>query len=192
MTAYSSVDSSGEIDQGDIFKDIYFAAIDSHITAVVITPTCDLVQRKAHYVKLVATVPLNQVVKIIADSVGIQDSLFSSQEELSGKKCTKLLSQLERNIDGNFLPRYYLLSEYIGVFPASYVDLQQVFVMPMEQLRAQYLSNRIARMNSPWREQVVAQYSGYSMRVGVQEYSKQEIRSIAIAAGLNLPSEASS
>ena len=187
MTAYYTLDTSEPIDQGDIFRDIYFAAIDSHTTAVVITPTCDFVQDKTHFVKLVAVVPLDMVVKIIADSVGIEEKIISSGEEITHRKYNKFIRMLEKNINGSYLTRYYFISEFAGVFPHSYVDLQQVFVIPYMQLYSDYRDNRIAKLKSPWREQIVAQYSGYSMRVGVPEYSEQEMRSIAIAAGLNIP-----
>lgn len=188
MTAYYTPDSSVPIDQGDIFRDIYFAAVDSHTAAVVITPTCDLVQDKEHsFVKLVAVVPLEKVIKAIAGSVGIDETFFSSGEEISHTKSKKLIKALDNNIDGSLFPRFYFISEFVGVFPHSYVDLQQVFVIPKIQLYSDYIDNRIAKLKSPWREQIVAQYSGYSMRVGVPEYSEQEIRSIAIAAGLNIP-----
>ncbi len=187
MTAYYTQDPSEPIDQGDIFRDIYFAAIDSHTTAVVITPTCDFVQEKAHFVKLVSVVPLDMVVKIIADSVGIEENIISSGQQITRGKYDKFIRMLEKNINGSFLTRYYFMSEFAGVFPHSYVDLQQVFVIPSIQIYSDYRDNRIAKIKSPWREQIVAQYSGYSMRVGVPEYSEQEIRSIAIAAGLNIP-----
>jgi len=186
MTTYRTPESNEKIDQGDFFQDIYFAAIDVRTDAVVITPTCDLVQNKAQYVKLVGTVSVKSVVKLIADSLDIDETFFVSGEELSHKKTNKILKDLNSNIGGNLLPRFYYLSEFIGFFPHLYVDLQQVFVIPKQQLDDDYSSNRIAKLNSPWREQIVAQYSGYSMRVGVPTYTEQEIRSIAIASGLNI------
>lgn len=186
MTAYSTPDSSAPIDQGDIFCDLYFAAVDSRTNAIVITPTCDLVQDKAHFIKLVVVVPLEKVVKIIADSVGINEELFHSGKEITHKQTNNILKALDRNIDGSFLPRFYFISEFEGIFTHSYVDLQQVFVIPKIQLYSDYIDSRIAKLKSPWREQIVAQYSGYSMRVGVPQYSELEIRSIAITAGLNI------
>jgi hypothetical protein len=158
MTAFRDVAITERVDQGDIFLDLYFPAVDANVLAVVITPTCDLEHGKTHFIKFVSKTKLSQ-----------------------------LMEMFKRNIRGDFLPRYYLLTEYSGRFPASYLDFQQIFVIPTRQVYEEYLSNRIAKVESPWREQIVAQYSGYSMRVGVPDYSDDELRDLLITAGLSLP-----
>jgi len=186
MTAFRDVALTERVDQGDVFQDLYFPAVDANVLAVVITPTCDLEHEKAHFIKFVSTVALDLVIRIIADSVGINDSLFDSGSVLSKTKLSQLMEMFKRNTRGDFLPRYYLLTEYSG-FPASYLDFQQIFVIPIRQVYEEYLSNRVARVESPWREQIVVQYSGYSMRVGVPDYSDDKLRDLLVATGLNLP-----
>lgn len=187
MTAFRDVDPTERIDQGDVFQDIYFSSVDANVLAVVITPTCDLEHGKAHFIKFVATIPLNFVIRIIADSVGIRDSLFTSGTALSKTKFDDLMQAFKRNISGDFLPRYYLITGYSDIFPTSYLDFQQVFVISTRQIQEEYLSNRIAKVESPWREQIVAQYSGYSMRVGVPDYTEDQLRAILTETGLGLP-----
>lgn len=189
MTAFRDVDLTERVDQGDLFQDLYFPSVDANVLAVVITPTCDLEleHEKAHFIKFVSIVTLDFVIRIIADSVGIHNSLFDSGSVLSKTKLAHLMEMFKRNIRGDFLPRYYLLTEYSGGFPASYLDFQQIFVIPTRQVYEEYLSNRVAKVESPWREQIVAQYSGYSMRVGVPDYSDDILRDLLITAGLSLP-----
>ena len=163
MTAFKSVEISDTIDQGDIFSGIFFPALDTNVNAVVITPTCDLEQGKAHFVKFIASVSLDFVTKIIADSLNIDDSFFTSGTELSKTQYTNLIRAVRRNTNGDFLPRYYLITEYPDIFPPSYLDFQQVFVVPYFQVLEEYISNRVAKLDSPWREQISSQYSGYSM-----------------------------
>ena len=187
MTAFRNVALTEMVDQGDIFQDLYFPAVDANVLAVVITPTCDLEHGKTHFIKFVSTAALDLVIRIIADSVGIHHSSFDSGNVLSKTKLSQLMEMFKRNIRGDFLPRYYLLTEYSGGFPASYLDFQQIFVIPTRQVYEEYLSNRVAKVESPWREQIVAQYSGYSMRVGVPDYSDNKLRDLLIATGLSLP-----
>lgn len=187
MTAFKSVEISDTIDQGDIFNGIFFPALDTNVNAVVITPTCDLEQGKAHFVKFVASVPLDFVTKIIADSLNIDDSFFNSGIEISKTQYTNLIRAVRRNTNGDFLPRYYLITEYPDIFPASYLDFQQVFVVPYLQVREEYISNRVAKLDSPWREQISSQYSGYSMRIGTPDYLDEELRDLLSLTGLNLP-----
>ena len=186
MEIYCSVDSTERVDQGDVFQDIYFPAVDGKVTAIVITPTCDLEHTKADFIKFVSVVSLNQIIQKIARHKGIDDSFFKSGAYLPKGKTEDLLEAFTQNIRGDLFPRYYFLDEYADIFPASFADLQQIFVLPARLLNAEYSDNRIARLVSPWREEIVARYSGYSMRVGVDAYPEAELRVILAKTGLNL------
>jgi len=187
MTIYAEIDPEARVDQGDVFSNIYFPAIDAYVSAIVITPTCDFEHEKAHFIKFISTVPPDIFIRIIADSLGINESAFQSRDDISKTQCSSLLKALRRNTTGDFLPRYYLLPEYQGKLPPLYLDFQRVFTVPSLQVVEEYLGNRVAKILSPWREQIVAQYSGYSMRVGVPDYSDEELRDLLRTAGLKLP-----
>jgi hypothetical protein len=189
MTTFKTVVTADRIDQGDIFKDIHFPALDTSVNAVVITPTCDLEHGKAHFVKFVASVPLDFVIRIIADSLNIALSLFKSDTELTKSQCNNLVRAVKRNTNGDYLPRFYLVTAYSNILPACYLDFQRVFVVPFLQVQEDYLENRVAKLDSPWREQILAQYSGYSMRVGTPDYLDDELRNLINLAGLNLPTQ---
>lgn len=187
MNVFAEVDPEATVDQGDVFADIHFSAIDAHVNAVVITPACDLEHQKTHFVKFISAVPLDMVLKIIADSVGIAESTFQSEIEISPSQFSKLLKALHRNTRGDFLPRYYMLPECQGRLAPLYLDFQRTFVIPFRQLAEEYLGSRVTRIISPWREQIVAQYSGYCARVGVPSYSDDELRDLLSTTGLRVP-----
>lgn len=186
MTSFLEVRPENNLDQGDVFTDIYFPAIDSNVNAVVITPTCDLEQGKAHFIKFVASVPLDFVLKIIADSIGIDVSSFDSGTAINSKQCTKLITAARRNSNGDLLPRYYLVTSYQDIFPACYLDFQQIFVVPTLQVKEEFMTKRFARIESPWKEQISSRYSGYSVRVGTPDYSDNEFKSLIMLSGLTL------
>lgn len=187
MTMFVELDPGARVDQGDVFADIYFPAIEAYVNAVAITPACDLEHEKAHFVKFVSTVSLATVIKMMADSVQIPESAFQPAATISQRQYDRLLKALRRNTTGDFLPRFYLLPECQGKLPALYLDFQRVFVVPFRQVVEEYLSNRVARIVSPWREQIVTQYSGYSTRVGAPDYSDDELRALLSETGLNFP-----
>jgi len=180
-------DIQSSIDQGDFFVDIDFPAIDTRVNCVVITPTCDLQQQKAQFIKFIPTVPLDFVIKIIADSIDIDESYFHSVNRISRKKHDKLLNTFRRNTSGDFLPRYFLLPKYGDIITASYLDFQMVFVKPFHQVLNEYISNRRARILSPWRDSIASQYAGYSMRIGTPLYSDDELDELLKSVGLKLP-----
>jgi len=140
---YEEVEPQARVGQGDVFTDIYLPAIETHVNAVVVTPTCDLEQDKAQFIKLISTIELTFVIKIIADSVRIDESVFTSGDIISRSQYNSLIKVLRKNTTGDFLPRYYLLPEYPGLLPASYLDFQRVFIVPFQQMIQEYLTNRI-------------------------------------------------
>lgn len=187
MTSFIEVQSEDALDQGDVFTNIYFPAIDSNANSVVITPTCDLEQGKAHFIKFLASVSLDFVLKIIADSIGIDVSSFDSGIAITPRQCTNLIRAVRHNSNGDLLPRYYLVTSYQDIFPACYLDFQRIFVIPTLQVKEELMTKRIARIESPWKEQISSRYSGYSMRVGTPDYSDDEFKSLITLSGLTLP-----
>lgn len=186
MTSFIEVSHEYALDQGDVFTNIYFPAIDSNVNAVLITPTCDLEQGKVHYIKFVASVRLDFVLKIIADTIGIDASSFDSGTAINTRQCTNLIRAVRRNANGDLLPRYYLVTPYQDIFPACYLDFQQIFVVPTLQVKEELMAKRFARIKSPWKEQISLRYSGYSMRVGTPDYSDDEFKSLITLSGLTL------
>ena len=184
MTSFKEVQPQNPLDQGDLFVDIYFPAIDNNVNAVVITPTCDFEQGKVHFVKFIASVSLDFVLKIIADGLGIDSSLFNSGTALTNKQMENIIRAVRRNTNGDFLPRYYLITKYQDTFPASYLDFQQTFVYPTRQVVEDLMPKRVARINSPWKEQITSRYSGYSIRVGTPDYSEEELKDLISLGGL--------
>lgn len=189
MLIYTEIDPSTRVDQGDVFLDTYFPAIDANVNAVVTTPTCDIEQDKATFIKFVSTIPLYAAIQAIAHTVNIEESVLWSGESLSKTKSTNLVEAVRSNTTGNLHPRYYLLPEFPDIFPASYLDLQRVFVVPYPQVVEEYMGKRVARIVSPWREDVLARYAGYSMRVGIPDYTVDDIRGILELAGIKLKYE---
>ena len=187
MEVFDTIDRSHPIDQGDIFVNIRFPATDSNLNAVVITPTCDLVQDKAPFVKFVGSVPLDFVVRIIADSVSIDDSFFTNKTPLTNRQQDNFLKAFRRNLTGDFLPRYYLIRSNPGSFTQFYLDFQRVFVFARRQVEEEFLACRCATIASPWREQIVSQYAGYSMRIGTPDYSQSDISSLMDGTNLIFP-----
>lgn len=189
MSIFQAItDEEGKIDQGDVFVDIYFAATAERVNAVVISPTCDLEHNKADFVKFVSTVSFKLVARnILLDHSRIDEFDFGSGEAISQRKYDGAINALKRNINGDLLPRYYFLPGYSDSLPNSYLDFQKVFVNQVQQVFDSYIANRVARIASPWREQIAERYSGYSGRVGTPGYSESVLRSLLTKAGLNLP-----
>lgn len=187
MQIYEDVNSSVKIGQGDVFTNIPFPAIEANVNAVLITPTCDIEQNKAFFLKFVAAILPYVVVSTIAVGVGIEESALTSGEPLKQKQADRLIKGIRNNATGNLLPRFYLLTEYSNTIPASYLDFQRVFVVPYLQVINEYLDKRTARILSPWREDIVARYSGYSMRVGTPDYSEDDLRKIITSVGIKMP-----
>jgi len=52
------------------------------------------------------------------------------------------------------------------------VDFSHIFSIPMNELKNQ---QPLLRLKSPWREQLLNRYIGYSLRIGTLDYAKAGI-----------------
>jgi len=186
MQILENVNPSIPIDQGDVFSGILFPALEANVDAVLITPTCDMVQNKSAFLKFVSTIPSYVVLEAIALGIGIESEKLRSSDPLTPKQLKNLISGLRSNVNGNYLPRYYLFPELKDVFPYSYLDFQRIFVVPYLQVKEEYIDKRIARVISPWKEDIVARYTGYSMRVGTSDYSEDDLKNVITSAGVTI------
>jgi hypothetical protein len=187
MTIFEEIEPASSIDQGDVFAQVYFPAIDNYANALVITPTCDIVQGKAQFIKFLSTVSSDFVVRIMADSVDVDDSYLSPGKPLTMRKLDTLIKVLRRNTTGDFLPRYYFLPEFPGILKSCYLDLQRTFAVSYKQVIEEYMNQRIARVLSPWREQILSSYASYSMRVGTPDYPDDDFKILLANVGFTLP-----
>ncbi len=189
MSIYLSItDEDDKIDQGDIYIDIFSPTTSERVNAVVITPACDLEQNKAAYIKFVVFVSFNEIVlELLKKHSKLSEDDFESPNVLSRKKYDSAINTLFSNINGDLYPRYYLVPAYSEEFPESFIDLQHVFTISTQEVYEKYMSNRLAKIASPWREQIVTRYNGYSVRVGTPDYSEQDLRILLEKLGLNLP-----
>ena len=186
MQIIENVGFADEIDQGDVFTNIFFPAIDTNVTAVLITPTCDIAQGKSSFLKFISAIPCYAVIQRIADGLTISEEELRSGDPLKPKQIKNLIKGIRSNANGNYLPRYYLFPEFSNVVPNSYLDFQRVFVIPYIQVKEEYLDNRVGRVMSPWREDMVARHSGYSMRVGTPRYPEDVFKNVITASGLKI------
>lgn len=189
MHIYTEIDPQVRVDQGDVFVGLYFHALEAEVNAVVINPTCDIEHGKASFIKFVSTVPTYVVVRTIADSVGINESSLQSEEPLPKNLFDRLIKAIRRNVNGDFLPRFYLMPAFPDIFPISYLDFQRVFVIPFLQVEREYMGKRAARIVSPWREEILTRYAGYSTRVGVPDYSDDDLKDVITSTGIIVQTE---
>jgi len=182
------VEKEEQVDQGDIFIDIFSTTTKERVNAIVVTPACDLKQGKADYIKLIATTPYKDVVlDLLKDHSRVDEADFGSQNVISRTKYNSAFKTFLSNINGDLSPRYYLIPSHPYYFTESYLDFQHVFTIPTEEVYIKYMRNRVAKVISPWREQIIARYNGYSVRVGTPDFTEQDIRGLLEVAGLTLP-----
>jgi hypothetical protein len=141
-------------DQGDIVEAVYFPGPDCKLSAVLVTPACDLEHGNA--TDLWTFVALRPDVDVAAAIVKEQSSPKSSLSQLMKQRYY----------------RYHWLPVNIGAYPAHVADFGIVTSLPMGEVTQS--AKRLYSMNSSWREQVPARYAAYIGRVGVVDYTTEE------------------
>jgi len=175
---------------GDLFSPLAeFGRSDG--AGVVLTPMCDLAQEKIEWVKMALAIPfktyLSEVLipevlksekefqgEIYKDPKAFGQSYLNNEEKRDNTKTLRLVKEMQRVLK-NITPRrpahYYLPGQHDPT-QGFLVDFSLILSVPCEELKR--LTPRL-RLKSPWREQLLSRYVGYSSRVGTLDYSDESI-----------------
>lgn len=135
---------------GDVFK----ISSDQSEYYILLTPSCDLLQCKAEFVLLARC-------QLLSD----QPEYIAFNEGTSKAKVEKLSGLISNNRKGGQPDRYFFLPSAFDL-PDLLVDLQQLKTMTPENLA---LSFKIASLDSPYVESLVARFTRYFGRVGTPD-----------------------
>lgn len=127
--------------------------------SVLLTPSCDLVQgrEKAEYVVLAGCLPLTDQPE--------HANWVAGQPHPSGVVTDRLTDLLRNNRRDSQPERYFFLPGTLDL-PDLIVDFQQLAAVPQDQLAAM---NRIASLDSPFAETLLARFVRYYGRLGVPD-----------------------
>lgn len=130
---------------------------------VVLTPACDLAQRKVEYVHLARAVPLNAHPKFLQYSGNMSNGKWSSLWDV---------------LRGN-QARYRYLPAYLDI-PELIIDLERI--QSVEAISMEHAYERLASLDSPYAEELIVRYGHFRGRIGVPDFSqigmKQHIDSL--------------
>lgn len=171
----------GKIDQGDI---IYPVKVNDWLTwwsddkdypIIILTPTCDIAQQKAdhHRFAILEPFPLFflQLYRQIVGKVSAELS------EITSKQKQRLEDKLRKAIRNSW-PRYHFLENDGHIIKTDrIVDFEVIVSAPIDSFTQDF---RIARLKSPYKEELIHRYSHHSMRIGTEDIPKDKINEIIV------------
>ncbi|MCX6733276.1 MAG: hypothetical protein NTX63_00505 [Candidatus Peregrinibacteria bacterium] len=138
-----------DIEQSNIFSEVHFSAIDKKLEAILVTPACDLAQKKADYAHLCAIMPFEVVLR----------SKYPEATEAS-----KQINGFIKEQVTNRSPRYHWVGTIPGMkgyFVADFQLLQTIRIDKLNTLK------RVGIVKSPLRESIPSKFASYAGRVGL-------------------------
>ena len=179
----------GHIDQGDI---LYPVRIKNHLPwwiddgdhpIVILTPTCDIAQDKVDYHRVTILQPfplffLNLCFEILGDELDLSN--------LSKNHKDKIANKLDRAVR-NAWPRYHFFPKEDVFKTDRIIDFEVIVSIPIDVFSS---SHRIARLASPYKEELIHRYSHHTMRIGTEDIPKETVNKI-INACFNLRTQPS-
>jgi hypothetical protein len=160
-----SVNESGDITQGSVVSGVNWGyEDDAQSLSIVLSNACNIEHGKADFL-------------IVAELVDAKETITSSLEYKNllpenGASPTKnqskgIRSLLERYIHNKAINRYYFIEPgdlFKSVLPPLLVDFQHIQSIPMASLEK---LDVICNLPTPYREQMMLQFSGFTSRVPV-------------------------
>jgi hypothetical protein len=145
--------------------------------AVVITPNCDLAQKKAHFLKFAVACKVDSNADTQEEAFRLVKSRSSSNPKpfLTNGQITESAKGFLDVLGGkesNFVNCFYLL-RYIKSEDDHFhliVDLQNIVTYSMK-MQKQWRRNRICRIDSPYLEDLLQSYASLASRIGIPSVS---------------------
>jgi len=161
---------------------------------IVLTPICDLAHEKTPWVKTAIAIPFwtylaeefipaelknrNEFKEWIEqDSIAFGEAFLSEPSLQEDKIVVALVTNLKKilqNVSPLKSSHYYLPGKNEPT-KGFLVDFTHIISISYQILKSQ---TPLSRLKSPWREQLVNRYVGFSLRVGTDDYSQESIVNI--------------
>ncbi len=169
---------TGEIDQGDILYPIKVDNLvnwwkdDEDYPIIILTPTCDIAQEKVDHHRFAVLQPFPFLyLKICQDICGDESMDLNN---LSITKKGQIKNKLSQAIKNSW-PRYHFLPQEGVVKTTRIIDFEIIFSVPLNTFSPNL---KVARLNSPYREELIHRYSHHTMRIGTEGLSNDKIEQI--------------
>ena len=164
---------NSDVEQSAIFAEVYFCFLEAYIYAVVLTPVCDIYQAKADFIILVGLMSAKSIFRtwLTKQKNPPTEKQIAGVDTLSeGKRPESFHKGFMKDLIGHKEIRYHFLPAYKDAFPHSFADFQLVQSIEVAKLKE---CEKVATLNSPWKEALSQRYSAYCGRVGTRPYSDE-------------------
>lgn len=182
---YSHDEFSPPIATGDLFFPVD-AFGRANCGAIVLTPMCDLAHQKAQWVKLARATPFriylaeefiptqSKGLKEFKEQIAFGMTFLNEQNSRVNKHVLRFVKNLQKVIENvsPLKPSHYYLPGKDEPTAGYLVDFSHITSIPYQELKNTPL---VSRLKSPWREQLLNRYVGFSLRVGTEDYAKESI-----------------
>ncbi len=158
---------------------------------IVLTPLCDLAHGKTEWVKLAKAIPFEKYLaeefiptqlksfsefreQIAQDPTSFGETFLQNPGSRVNKHIFSFVKNLKKILE-NISPlkaSHYYLPGKNELTKGFLIDFSYITSVPYTKLETQTIT---FRLKSPWREQLLNRYIGFSLRIGTEDYSEESI-----------------
>ena len=164
-----------EIKQCCILKNVIFHAYNKEFNGITLTPICDIYNGKADYLVIAQLILLKDFYEIFLFQKGLNAEQVCGRETVSEKKFNKTYTNFKKDFLKNNVYRFYFLPKNEWRLQHSIIDFNLVESIIVEDFKNY---EKICEIKSPWKEDIVASYTSYCVRIGTYEYSNEFLEEV--------------
>lgn len=162
-----------KIDQGNVFENVMFDAVNAPFNAILITPICDLPE--ANFVHFISILDFNTYFEdlIKRKKTKLEDIIAEYEDKPNQNKFSSLNNYLNDFL-GNNVNQYH----WLGIIPNNekyhFINYELVVCKPKSYLDQ---ISKIAEIRSPIKESIFVKYAYYMARIGLP-FEKKDVVSL--------------
>ena len=159
-----------ELQQGVVARDVYFWSVDHFSLGIALTPACDFEQGKVELITFCSVFDaVTALRQLLAND--LTDDEGRPATRISNNKLGKVKSKVDQIIKRRWL-RYHWLAPLPDTETPLLVDFTVVTSISISETVD---LERVVRLTSPYREEISSRYAAYLGRVGIPDFTDEEL-----------------
>ena len=168
-------DCNTEIKQCCILENIKFYSINDTFNGIVLTPICEIYQKKADYLIIAQIIPLKIFFETFLIENNFTDKEILGLNSIDNNRIEKIHAKFRDKYLKNKTYRFHFLPENKCIFDNSIIDFNLIESINIKDFEKY---NKICEIMPPWDASIISRFTAYCVRVGTNDFGNDFFKEV--------------
>lgn len=161
-------DCDKKVKQCCIIENIKFNSINEISNGIILTPICEIHQKKADYLIIAQIIPLKNFFETFLIEKNFTDREIVGLDRIDNKRIEKVQEQFREKYLKNKTYRFHFITDNEDKFGYSIIDFNSIESIKIKDFEKY---NKICEILHPWNANIISRFTAYCVRFGIDDLS---------------------